>query len=67
MTHATSRTRRAPVRKPAATATASRKPTAPARPIDLASESVAGEEDPGAALVMEPVVAPPPGTAKRTV
>lgn len=63
MTHPASRTRRAHTGK----TPAPRKPVAPARPIDLASESVAGEEDPGAALVMEPVVAPAPGSLKRTV
>lgn len=36
-------------------------PTAPAQPVDLATESVAGEEDPGASI--ELAAAPPAGAA----
>ncbi|MEN3109978.1 hypothetical protein ACFONG_12425 [Uliginosibacterium paludis] len=36
------------------------KPPASEDPIDLATESVAGEEDPGAALAPEPVGTPAP-------
>lgn len=39
------------------------KPTAPEPPVDLATESVAGEEDPGASL--ELAVPPAPGTGEN--
>jgi len=40
-------------------------PPAPARPVDFAAESVAGEEDPGASIDMVASTAPgPPGTGE---
>lgn len=35
-------------------------PTAPERPVDLAAESVAGEEDPGASIDLAAAASPPP-------
>ncbi len=43
------------------------RPDAPPQPVDLSDESVAGEEDPGAALdtsVKGPAPSPVPGTTK---